>query len=100
MMESFGAMWLDPSRPRHGRQALSVELLYTDGGTAAMDGLGQRVADLLDAGVKVLVRVDVRPGQTIPAEGDFEGKWFYADFFRQLAAHPQLSRVHGFIVGN
>jgi hypothetical protein len=94
-------MWLDVERPRFGRPALSVELLYSDHGAARMDEIAPRVNGLLeDEQVQVLVRVDVRPGQCIPSTGDFEGKWHYTQFVRQLALHPVLGRVHGIIVGN
>ena len=99
-MDCFGGMWLDPERNFHGRTALSIELVYSDHGNAGVASLASRVDDLLGKQVRVLVRVDKRPGQTIPTEHDFDAKRDYARFIGALGGHPVLRRVHGFIVGN
>jgi hypothetical protein len=100
-MDTFGAMWLDTARDLHGRPALAVELLYMEDGDAGIDDVAERVGTLLDLDVTVLVRVDWRRGQTVPATGDFPNKFEYARFFgERLASHPDISRVQGFIVGN
>jgi hypothetical protein len=99
-MDCFGGMWLDPERDTHGRPGLSIELLYSDQGDAEMDVVAQRVDQLLNNQVRVLVRADKRPGQTIPVENDFAAKRDYARFIGGLAAHSVFKRVHGFIVGN
>jgi hypothetical protein len=93
-------MWLDLDRDLHGRQALSIELLHSVDEERGIEQLQDRVRQLLDRGVRVLVRVDFRPGQNVPAENDFEARFFYARFFGKLARHPDFGRVHGFIVGN
>jgi len=93
-------MWLDPDRDFHGRQALSIELLYSDQGDDAVQALAPRVSALLDKNVRVLIRVDKRPGQTIPVAGDFAAKRDYAGFIGGLAAHPVLGQAQGFIIGN
>lgn len=99
-METFGAMWLDTARTLTGRRALSVELLYAEDGDAGIADVADRVRQLLDLQVRVLLRVDVGRGQTVPVEGDYEGKWSYAHLFEELAQHPDIGRVQGFIVGN
>src|SRR5438067_1749171 len=99
-MESFGAMWLDPGRDVQGRTALSVELLYAEDGDDGINAVSQPIQHLLELGTRVLLRVDASRGQTVPADGDFEGKFGYAHFFEQLATHPVISQVAGFIVGN
>jgi hypothetical protein len=93
-------MWLDTDRDLNGRQGLSVELLYSVDGERGIEQLQDRIRLLLASGVRVLVRVDLKPGQTIPEDGDFEAKWHYSRFFRRLAEHPEFGRVDGFIVGN
>jgi hypothetical protein len=99
-MESFGAMWLDASREWQGRNALSVELLYTVDGEPGIAQLANRIGELHARGVRVLLRVDLEPGQTIPVEGDFVGKYEFAHFFERLAQDPVICQVGGIIVGN
>jgi hypothetical protein len=99
-MDCFGGMWLDPERNFHGRPALSIELLYSDNGAQGVEALAPGVGHLLDLGVRVLLRVDKRPGQTIPTENDFNAKRDYTHFIGDLGAHPVFKRVHGFIIGN
>src|SRR5690242_3760060 len=99
-MEHFGAMWLDASRELRGRNALSVELLYAADGEAGIAHVAERIGELHALGVQVLLRVDHEPGQTVPVEGDFVGKYDFAHFFEKLAGDPVVSQVAGMIVGN
>jgi hypothetical protein len=99
-MDTFGAMWLDPTRELHGRTALSVELLYASDGEAGMAQVASRIGELQARGVRVLLRVDLEPGQTVPVEGDFDGKYEFAHLFEKLAQDPVIRNTSGIIVGN
>jgi hypothetical protein len=48
----------------------------------------------------VLLRVDFDHGQTVPVEGDFVGKYEFAQFLAKLARDPVVRHAHGIIVGN
>src|SRR5438874_1971871 len=93
-------MWLDASRALPGRNALSVELLYAADGDRGIAAVANRIGELHALGVRVLLRVDQEPGQTVPVEGDFVGKYNFAHFFERLAQDPVISQVAGIIVGN
>ena len=99
-METFGAMWLDTARELKGRNALSVELLYACDGEPGIAQVASRIGELHARGVRVLLRVDLEPGQTVPVEGDFEGKYEFAHFFEKLAQDPIIGQTSGIIVGN
>jgi heat shock protein HslJ len=93
-------MWLDASRDLQGRNALSVELLYAADGEPGIAQMASRIGELHALCVRVLLPVDLEPGQTMPVEGDFVGKYDFAHFFEKLARDPIICQVYGTIVGN
>lgn len=99
----LGVVFAHPAREWHGRQGWVVELTYaTLAGEEywGIDDLAGRVQAAAGRGLRVLVRVDYAPGQSLPPQGDDIALDRYLEYMRRLARDVRLAGVYGYIVGS
>lgn len=99
----LGVVFPNPARDWHGKQGWVVELTYAMPATEAywgIDDLAQRVQPAVARGLRVLLRVDYAPGQSLPPAGDAIALDRYLGTMRRLARDARLAGVYGFIVGS
>ncbi len=99
----LGVVSANPKRDWHGRSGWDVELTYAtlaEDKESGIDELARHVY-LTDAqNLRVLVRVDYAPGQTLPPANDNVALSQYLDYVRRLARDARLRSVYGFIIGS
>jgi hypothetical protein len=99
----LGVTFADPARDWHGRSGWDVQLTYCRPGDQAywgVDELAARAQTSAARGLRVLVRVDLAPGQSLPPAGDYEALSEYVGYLARLARDERLSGVYGYIVGS
>jgi len=99
----LGVAFANPERDWHGRAAWDVELTYCRPGDQAywsVDSLAARVYQATARGLRVLVRVDYAPGQSLPPMGDYGALSEYVGYMQRLARDERLRGVYGYIVGS
>ncbi|MEM7134888.1 MAG: hypothetical protein AAF702_52005 [Chloroflexota bacterium] len=91
----------NPNRNWHGRSGWVTDLTYavSDVTYWQIDALAQRVQKSLDQGLRVLVRVDYMPEQSLPPADDAKALANYLSYLRQLARDDRLNDVYGLILG-
>lgn len=91
----------DPQRDWHGRSGWGMDLTYavTDTAYWQVDALAGRVQANMENGVRMLVRIDYAPQQSLPPTGDEEALARYLDHVRRLVRDERLGHVYGFIIG-
>jgi hypothetical protein len=99
----LGVVFADPKRDWHGHQGWDVELTYTrpaDDDTWGIDDLAVRVHQNIQNGLRVLVRVDYAPGQSLPPVDDYLALTEYLTYVRRLARDERLQNVYGYLIGS
>lgn len=99
----LGVVFPNPNRDWHGRQGWGVELTYAqlaDEESWGLDALATRVQQDIGRGLRVLVRVDYAPGQSLPPVGDEVALADYLAYVRRLARDDRLTGVYGYIIGS
>jgi len=99
----LGVVFPNPARDWHGRQAWAVELTYATLAEEAywgIDDLAVRAQTGVVQGLRVLVRVDYAPGQSLPPAGDAIALDRYLGYVRRLARDARLAGVYGYIIGS
>ncbi len=98
----LGAVFADPERDWHGRQAWTVLLTYVqrqDNADFGLDGLAHWVRRSEARGLRVLVRVAYDYQQALPPAGDEVALLAFLEYYARLARDARLAGVHGFVVG-
>ncbi|MEM7532168.1 MAG: hypothetical protein AAF639_08330 [Chloroflexota bacterium] len=98
----LGLVFPNPERDWHGRQGWGVELTYAvlaDDPTWDIDRLAQRVAAHHSKGVRMLIRVDYAPQQSLPPVDDEIALSQYLTYLQRLANDDRLRDVYGYIIG-
>lgn len=99
----LGVVFPNAARDWHGRQAWAVELTYAtlaDEAYWGIDDLAMRLQAGAARGVRLLVRVDYAPGQSLPPAGDVMALDRYLGYVRRLARDVRLAGVYGYIIGS
>ncbi|HPL27387.1 MAG TPA: hypothetical protein PLG21_04930 [Anaerolineae bacterium] len=99
----LGVAFADPLRDWHGRAGWDVELAYCRPDEQpywSIDELAARVYAALAKGLRVLVRVDYAPGQSLPPGGDYAGLSEYVAYAERLARDVRLQGVYGYVIGS
>lgn len=98
----LGLVFADPQRDWHRRSGWIVELAYVRPARPIywqVDDLAARVHQALAKGLRVLIRIDYAPGQSLPPASDHLALTEYLDFVRRLARDDRLRGTYGFIIG-
>lgn len=93
----------NPERDWHGRSGWDAQITYAtlaDEKDQGIDELAQKVFQSTRRGLRVLVRVDYAPDQTVPPTNDQVALAQYMEYVRRLARDDRLRSVHGFIIGS
>ncbi len=99
----LGVAFADPARDWHRRAGWDVELTYCRPGAQPYWGLDELAARVYAAearGLRVLVRVDLAPEQSLPPSGDYVALTEYVAYLERLARDARLQGVYGYIVGS
>jgi hypothetical protein len=99
----LGVVFANPTRDWHGRQGWAVELTYThllDDESWGIDELAARVHQHVANGLRVLVRVDYAPRQSLPSVDDQLALTEYLAYIRRLARDDRLRGVYGYVIGS
>jgi hypothetical protein len=99
----LGVVFPDPARDWHGRSGWGVTLTYADLASSehwGIDDLAIRVEQAKAAGLRVLVRVDYAPGQSVPPTGDNVALDLYLRYLSRLARDERLGDVYGYLIGS
>ncbi len=100
---ALGVVFANPSRDWHGRSGWDVELTYARLAEEAgwgIDDLAARVRRARALGLRVLVRVDYAPGQSLPPTDDYLALTEYLAYLRRLARDDRLRGVYGYVLGS
>lgn len=93
----------NPERNWYNRSGWGVEVTYaqlaTDPGWG-VDALAERVYRLTQNGMRVLVRVDYAPGQSLPPTDNQLALAEYLAYIRRLARDDRLQGVYGYFLGS
>ncbi len=99
----LGVVSANPKRDWHERSGWDVEMTYAtlaEDKESGIDELARHVY-LADAqNLRVLVRVDYAPEQTLPPANDNVALNEYLVYLRRLARDARLRSVYGFIIGS
>lgn len=99
----LGVVSADTNRDWHGRSGWDVELTYAtlaEDKESGIDELARRVYHATAQKLRVLVRVDYAPGQTLPPANDNVALSQYLNYVRRLARDARLRSVYGYIIGS
>lgn len=99
----LGIVFAQPERDWHNRSGWDVELTYALKAEAeywGIDDLSFRVENAVAKGLRVLVRIDFDPGQSLPPPDDYLALTAYLDYARRLARDARLQGVYGYIIGS
>jgi hypothetical protein len=99
----LGVVFADSKRDWRGRSGWDVELTYAtlaEDKESGIDELARHVYLLDTQNLRVLVRVDYAPGQTLPPANDNVALSQYLNYLRRLARDARLSTVYGYIIGS
>lgn len=99
----LGVVFANPSRDWHGRSGWNVRVTYAtlaDEKDRGIDELAAQVFQSTRKQLRVLVRVDYAPGQTLPPANDNVALSQYLDYLRRLARDDRLQSVYGYIIGS
>ncbi len=99
----LGVVFANPQRDWHNRSGWDVELTYALPSTESywgMDDLAERVQAAARQGLRVLVRVDYEPSQSLPPADDYVALDVYLKYVRRLARDARLKDVYGYIIGS
>ncbi len=100
---TLGVVFPNPGRDWHGRQGWVVELAYAtllDEPYWGIDDLARRVQPAAQQGLRVLLRVDYAPGQSLPPANDNLALDRYLGVMRRLLRDARLAGVYGYIAGS
>ena len=93
----------NPERNWHDRSGWGVELTYAqlaDDAGWGVDALAERIDQLKASDIRVLVRVDYAPGQSLPPTDDQIALAKYLAYLRRLARDDRLQDVYGYFLGS
>jgi len=99
----LGVVFVNPQRDWHNRSGWDVELTYASQAIEAywgIDDLAERVQVAARQGLRVLVRVDDDPQQSLPPADDYVALDVYLKYVRRLARDARLKDVYGYIIGS
>lgn len=99
----LGVVFANPQRDWHNRSGWDVELTYASQAIEAywgIDDLAERVQVAARQGLRVLVRVDDDPQQSLPPADDYVALDVYLKYVRRLARDARLKDVYGYIIGS
>ncbi len=99
----LGVVFASPTRDWHGRSGWAVELAYArlaEQPYWGVDDLAWRMQQATSKGLRVLVRVDLGQGQTLPPANDNLALTEYLQFLQRLARDERLRGVYGYIIGS
>jgi len=99
----LGVVSANPNRDWHGRSGWDVEMTYStlaEDKESGIDELARHVYLANAQNLRVLVRVDYAPGQTLPSANDNVALNQYLVYLRRLARDARLRSVYGFIIGS
>ncbi|MFC1974824.1 hypothetical protein ACFLXQ_00320 [Chloroflexota bacterium] len=99
----LGVVFANPNRDWHNRQGWAVELTYArpmDDTAWGIDDLAGRVHQNVTNGLRVLVRVDYAPGQSLPPANDHLALTEYLAYIQRLARDDRLQNVYGYLIGS
>lgn len=99
----LGVVSANPSRDWHGRSGWDVEMTYAtlaEDKESGIDELARHVYRADAQNLRVLVRVDYAPGQTLPPANDNVALSQYLNYLRQLARDERLRSVYGYVIGS
>ena len=99
----LGVVFANPQRDWHGCSSWDVELTYAlqaDNGYWGIDALAERVQQVSARGLRVLVRVDYAPNQTLPPADDYTALTIYLDYLRRLSRDDRLKGVYAYFMGS
>lgn len=91
----------DPDRDWHGRSGWGMDLTYAAADVSywQMDALAGRVQQGAEQGLRMLVRVDYAPQQSLPPTDDEAALALYLEHVHRLARDERFAHVYGFIIG-
>lgn len=103
----LGLVFANPDRDWYGRRGWTVELSYVRLADSSavederwtVDQLAARVAAASARGLRVLVRVDLDRGQSLPPEGNHLALGEYLRHLQRLARDARLGDVYAYIIG-
>lgn len=99
----LGVVFASPNRDWHGRSGWDVEMTYAtlaEDKESGIDELARHVYQADAQQLRVLVRVDYAPGQTLPPANDHVALSQYLNYARRLARDARLRSVYGYIIGS
>ena len=99
----LGVVFASPARDWHGRSGWDVELAYArlaEQPYWGVDDLALRVQQATNKGLRVLVRVDLAQGQSLPPANDNLALNEYLQYVQRLARDERLRSVYGYIIGS
>ncbi len=99
----LGVVSANPKRDWHGRSGWDVEMTYAtlaEDKESGIDELARHVYRADAQNLRVLVRVDYAPGQTLPPANDNVALSQYLNYARRLARDARLRSVYGYIIGS
>jgi hypothetical protein len=99
----LGVVSANPNRDWHGRSGWDVEMTYStlaEDKESGIDELARHVYRADAQHLRVLVRVDYAPGQTLPPANDNVALSQYLNYARRLARDARLRSVYGYIIGS
>ncbi|HHH41717.1 MAG TPA: hypothetical protein ENK56_06900, partial [Chloroflexi bacterium] len=99
----LGLVFASPTRDWYGRSGWAVDLTYVRSDDApywGVDALAERVYRATAQGLRVLVRVDYAPGQSIPPKDDYLALTEYLTYLERLARDDRLRGVYGYFLGS
>jgi hypothetical protein len=102
LLTKLGVVFADPERDWHGWSGWDVELTYALKVNSywGIDALAERVQRVSARGLRVLVRVDYAPNQTLPPADDYTALTTYLDYLRRLARDDRFKEVYGYVIGS
>jgi len=99
----LGVVSANPNRDWHGRSGWDVEMTYAtlaEDKESGIDELARHVYQADMQNLRVLVRVDYAPGQSLPPANDNVALSQYLTYVRRLARDARLRSVYGYIIGS
>ncbi len=93
----------NPGRDWRGRSGWDGEMTYAtlaEDKASGIDELARHVYHANAQKLRVLVRVDYAPGQTLPPANDNVALSQYLNYVRRLARDARLRSVYGYIIGS
>lgn len=99
----LGVVSANPNRDWRGRSGWDGEMTYATLAEDKQSGIDElaRHVYLADAQkLRVMVRVDYAPGQTLPPANDHVALSQYLNYVRRLARDERLRSVYGYIIGS